>query len=430
MKESMKKIIIIILFLSISCKSQNCKDINFQAIDFKGYKQVILEENEDNIIDGITYISFSPGGKYLLINNSYAGNIKIYDKLNGKLISNLRPSAELNDYFAINCLPINNYMGLTGEKAYMLTKARILEEVTKQGHPENFSLIINDMAKDHRYCISFFESDSIIKTIAVFDLTEISYRGLGGTGIEAYLKIDLSGNILDTTFIQPPQNDNILSFPNPSFFLEYNGSYYQPSTTMDKDIDENFEKTGVIVKIDLKGNITDIAGKLAKEYCESKIYENLHHVFIRLNRMNELIYAEQLTLRINNLNRGSSFNLKNVTIKNDSGFKYLSDEQKMYPEKKIQWDSLVKLFDTYIENLYVLENGNYMVHLKIFNENREKQKMVIQEYTPDGCLVKEMRVDKNQGLDKIKFTCYCKEEDAVVFAVQDNNCYKLIFSKW
>lgn len=431
MKEKfMTKILVVFLFfISLTCKSQNCKDINILNIDFKSYKQVILEENEDNVIDGITNISFSPGGKYLLINNYNLGDLKIYNKSVGKIVSDLRPTSELNDYFALYSSPFYNYCG-TGENAEILTRARLLEVATQRGHPEYFDINIDEMARAHKYWISFFETDSIIKTIAVFDLRVVVHDGLGGAGLQTFLRINLNGNILDTVFL-PFTNDNkILSSPDSRYFVENNGYYYQPTVTQVNDLKENFERIGAIVKIDSKGNIIEFAGKLAKEYCESRIYNDLHDVFIKLNKNNELIYTEQLKLRINNLDKETSFNLKNLTMKNDSGFKYLTKKYKNPYEKKIKWDSLFILFDTGIENLDVLDNGNYMVHLRIYNENPDKDKRVIQEYTPDGCLVKEMRVDNIIGQDKIIYSCYCKEENAIVFAVRDDTNYKLIFSKW
>ncbi|MBS3999282.1 MAG: hypothetical protein KGZ71_02235 [Desulfobulbaceae bacterium] len=407
--------IILITFVTLTLISSNCTMKTQHILEYKPEKLqtqnlnkiniepkgiIEIEEDENNIIQQITSVAIIGESNTLALINGK--DLLFYDNTTGKFIKKIEATFEMTDLVAKSGRKPyidSNYERRKVEVPYIsttnYTQNGIDGEIAQQ-FIKNFFMSLKNINNTFYsfgtiYCYYIGSSEKSIDNIPVLFVLNDELN------IESYVVMDLNKNSHAIAYDFYINNYIYLSAP---------GMYKVPA------FGGEFDSYPTAAKYDLEGNFIKSVSHMTNNYLLKGGLKNgwVYPRFIEVNNHIMIVYPEELAVFGENK---KLFDLQNLPFKNDSGFVYYQDYLRYCRSKEMRpdIDVIARLFPIKIIDAFENENKFYPIIL-VWDKNKPMGfYYLIQEYTSDGKLLREVALDdepENQ-IRQFAFNKYDKE---------------------
>jgi hypothetical protein len=429
-------LIIISLGICIVCNVAIAKDNSNETImldtsklnkEIEKVNEVILEENEDQIINVITFCDFNSGTDKLLIIDGASGLAYQYNNLNGKFIRSFKMPASIADSVAKS--------GKLDIRIMNLGWMPIPSENYKL-----FNINMDNSPMKPFFSMGKFEGDEIILTGTTYfpivsslgDVTLLNYALLflcdSNFNIKRLIIPEMNERVFPLNYQFSILPDKLLLMTVEPIYDEFgknrfdslealslydiNGMYLSPAAYIPEIYTKNYLRMNTLW-IPYFDVIVDIPF-IGFPYCDTIYSINNKPLF----KLKNLPFNNNYGFESYREKAEPYFNdFKTSYLTTDSGMVYMQKQVQMQMDKEKQInitnEALDKLMHISISGIFRI-NNNIMVWLRIKDKDAEMgYYYFLQEYKSDGTLVKYLKIEDNDK-EKLQYVTYDNSSDKLV----------------
>lgn len=376
-------------------QTQNIPKINIELVGV-----IEIEEDENNIIQHVSAAAINGESNTLALINGK--DLLFYENLTGKFIKKIEATFEMTDLVANS-----------GRRPYIDSNYNRRKNEVPYISTANYSENGIDGEIARRFIKNYFMSlKNINNTFYAFGTIYCYYIGSSEKSIDnipVLFKIDNEFNIDSHIVMDLRKNRHAVASDfhiNKNLYLTSPGSYLEPVYGSD------FQSYPTAAKYDLEGNFIEPIAYMTRNYLLKGGLKNgwVYPKLIEVNNQIRMLYPEELAVFGENK---KLFDLQNLPFNNDSGFVYYQDYQRYCRSKEMrpEIDVMARLFPIKIMDAFESDNKLYPIIL-VWDKNKPMGfYYMIQEYTSDGKLLREVKLDdepENQ-IRRFAFNKYDKE---------------------
>lgn len=417
--------IAILLVNLFSCNSQFKENVT----ELKEIKRFTLEETSDVIINNITGICFNHDSTKFIVSDFLTGSITIIYNDNGKIYKYFKPNFSLIDSIIEN----NKYIG--SSKTKLLNFKDIYSFLND--NVDSLDLRGNII---HSFNHSLFINDSIIYIIAKIKVFisnkdgEISNKKCEILQLPAFIKINIINNQTNVIGIEMNKYLNTIVQSYPFTFDKKNNIFLNSVITQRSKLLEKQSKAYSISSFNLDGYWVEDLFELPNDYLETGIYYSIpYNPEICINKKSQIISIYPYSENIYNFSNNRIIKIENLPFSNDKLLKDLKKDNTLLLSLR---DSILNYLYNKIDNLNISVNGNYIVSIfcKYWSNPDDYVQNgynIVREYTPDGELVRDVKIKAINDDGVVKYITYTSKEDALmIFRFSDTKGWTVIYSKF
>ncbi|MBS3999280.1 MAG: hypothetical protein KGZ71_02225 [Desulfobulbaceae bacterium] len=376
--------------------------VKIEKINLELSESLNLEENEDFILVNVTSAAFMNDGNHFgVINGS---KLAFYDSQTGKIVKVHIASTEFSDLIAKSGKTpyIDSNRRYRKEQSHFLSK----EEYLEHGITEELA----DSFIKNRFSIVRNINDTIYASLTAYCPFVTSKSEKVYDNIPIIFKFSKDFEISENVVLELKKDKHAISrdfiSTNKNLYSTVSSLYYEPINN------SGFQSIPTVAKYDKKGNYLQTVSYQSPNYLTMG-GKRLPWVAPRIVSVGDnvmMLYPDELTVFGENK---KMFELQNLPFKNDSGFVYYQDYQRYCRSKEMQpeIDVMARLFPIKIMDAFESDNKLYPIIL-VWDKNKPMGfYYLIQEYTSDGKLLREVALDdepENQ-IRQFAFNKYDKE---------------------
>lgn len=404
------------LLLGISLYPNHVAFLNPRSSEY----EVMLEENEDNVITGITSITMNEDETKIIINNNYETSSTIYDLASGKIIKTIPPKIDYADSLIAKFTYPN--------PKYEFVKMYELVNEAKEPMP----MEMKEQYLKCSYTDSQFLNDSIILFLAKIPCfikafgEKFDDKNYGLSSSAAIIRYNMTNdsNSMDPIQCQLNAMPQCVSLK----YLKDNKIFIITSTDYYSELHCKFDSLLILAYFDERLNYIKPAVYLPKEYADKRLaYNGFNDPLLTQNNNDNIIVVFPLVEAIFNITKNSTIQLTNLHKSNNDVFKSLQDDtSKLSNSEATVYSQFVNL----IKSVSITASGNYLVEIH-HNYDEERNKITVQEYSSKGKMLKQKEIDETGAADQIKFISYSKKRDKMmIFRKSNQKGWSISFVNW
>lgn len=372
--------------------------------NLKLVRKIRLHENDSVVLTNVTNVSTNSNSSKILISDAKGKILILFDANTGKIIKSFEAGLNFSDSLAIKGKYWNDeYRYVTKDKIRDKSGKPMTEEFLKKR-------LANEIINGVFYNDQEILASAHIRCFAIPTDTNQKDKGINIGLATGLIKINLE-NESNAYF---PLEQLPYAFPQGYFFAI--DSIRNNIVIITKNFpalwNNFYDSLWIIGSYSFDGKLINLVAKLPEEYTQTKLgYKMLHEPRFCFNDSNELLCVFPYAERIFNLTKGLDFKLQSLPHSNKVYLDSLIDDPDLQGEFLQRYFYFLPIT---IDNIYTRKNNNIIItlfHVFKFNDSLVIRERIIQEYTPDGKLVKQYKFNNNDGDTYINFIYYDKYKD-------------------
>ncbi len=391
-------------------------------------KNCTIQENENYIIQRISYVDVSPDGKKFLLSDVQCGIIGQFNFYNGNIINYKTPSRDLCDLLALSgTKPMKTY----DRDDYKYLTIQSAGEFNPQFKDESYlKNIINNS-----FSISKYYKDGII-SLASLNVPKVS-PALDAIHLEPAAEFFCFDNNLNNKKVLPllQMSKDVPPCPTSYSFCFFKDNYYITSFDFSRyNRQKKYDSLPVLAVYDSKVNFIKIKRYIPYLYEYSKLGYRLTGPSLLLATDNEDLYSTHSCVDyIDFLNKSYHLQLKGLPYSNLENFNKLIDYCKKKESLQLEINELCSLLPLWIRNLIPIGKQIGVLSQKYTVKDNEylTKEFYLQLYKKSGELIKQDTISNINNNGNLEYVTYNnKMKKLMLFRKDEKKGWTMEVAKW